>query len=148
MRTIRFLLDPTSEEFMPWLKSAKAAIPETRGMMTQAFLAAVFIRAGFSVTVGRELDIYARGRRALLVEVKSSLGGKFGSRTELTQLDGYLTAGERKRAEVWLAVLGITKPMKLRDKFRTEIRKRNIALIDVLWVSPQETLLPHLPSVP
>ena len=80
--------------------------------------------------------------------VSSLAGGKFGSRPEITQLDGYLIASERRGAERWLGIMGINKPMGLHDTFRTEMRTRNIGLIDIRWVSSRETLLPHLQSVP
>jgi hypothetical protein len=101
VRTITLLLDPTREEVTPWLDSVKAATPEIRGLMVQRFFARIFIRAGYEVVVGRELDIFARSRlRSLFIEVKSSLaGGRFGSRAEISQLDGYLIASERRRAE-------------------------------------------------
>jgi hypothetical protein len=150
VRTIRLLLDPTGEEVKPWLECVKNAAPEIRGLMVQRFFARVLSRAGYEVVVGKELDIFAKGRfRSLFVEVKSLLaGGKFGSQAEMTQLDGYLIASERRGAERWLGTMGINKPMELHDTFRTEMRMRNIGLIDIRWVSPKETLLPHLQSVP
>jgi len=127
----------------------KATTPEIRGWMVQRFFARILAKAGYDVVVGSALDIFARNRlRSLFVEVKSSLaGGKFGSRAEIAQLDGYLTACERNRAERWLGIMGINKPMDLRDAFRTEIHSRNIGLIDIRWVAAKETLLPHIPSV-
>ena len=150
IREIKLILDPKNEEAAPWLDSAKAAAPEIRGLMVQSFFARIFRKAGYNVVVGKEWDIFARGKlRSLFVEVKSSLaGGKFGSRAEITQLDGYLVASERRRAERWLGIMGINKPMGLHDTFRTEMRTRNIGLIDIRWVSSRETLLPHLQSVP
>ena len=149
VRTIILLLDPTKEEVRPWLDAVKIAAPEIRGLMVQRFFAQIFIRAGYDVVVGRELDIFARGRlRSLLIEVKSSLaGGRFGSRGELSQLDGYLIASERRRAERWLGTMGIKKPMLLRNTLRNQMRIRNIGLIDIRWLSQRETLLPHLSSI-
>jgi len=150
VRTIRLLLDPRSGEVAPWFESAKAATPEIRGLMVQRFFARMLCKAGYEVVVGSKLDIFAKGRlRSLFIEVKSSLaGGRFGSPAEITQLDGYLIASERKGAERWLGTMGINKPIGLRDAFRAEMRIRNIGLIDIRWVSPRETLLPHLQSVP
>ena len=149
VRTIRLVIDPTSTEIAPWLNAVKSATPETRGWMVQRFFARILVKAGYDVVVGSALDIFARNHlRSLFVEVKSSLGGgKFGSQAEITQLDSYLTACERNRAERWLGIMGINKPMNLRDAFRTEIRSRNIGLIDIRWIATRETLLPHLPSV-
>jgi hypothetical protein len=148
VRTIRLSLDPTSEEVIPWLDSVRAAAPETRGMMVQRFFARIFIRAGYAVVVGKKLDIFARGpRRSLFVEVKSSLeGGRFGSTAEMAQLDGYLTASESRGAEIWLGTMGINKPMRLHGAFRAEMRIANIGLFDIRWVSPKDTLLPHIVS--
>jgi hypothetical protein len=145
VRVIRFLLDPKSEEFESWLKSARAAFPETRGFMVQRLFARIFSGAGFEVVVGSRLDIFARGRlRSLLVEVKSSLEGrKLGSHSEMIQLDGYLTASQRRGAERWLGMMGINKPMKLKSTFKAAMRARNIGLIDMRWVSPNDTLLSH-----
>jgi hypothetical protein len=144
-RTIRLLLDPTNTEIAPWFESAKAAAPEIRGLMVQRFFARMFCRAGYEVVIGSKLDIFAKGRlRSLFIEVKSSLaGGRFGSRAEISQLDDYLIASERRRAERWLGTMGINRPMRLRGTFRAEMRVRNIGLIDVMWVSPRDTLLPH-----
>jgi len=145
-RTILLVIDPTSKEIKPWLEAVKSATPEIRGWMVQRFFARVLSKAGYDVIIGKTLDIFARNRlRSLFVEVKSSLaGGKFGSKTEIAQLDGYLTACERNGAERWLGLMGINKPMDLHDTFRTEIRSRNIGLIDIRWVATKETLLPHL----
>jgi hypothetical protein len=150
IRTIRLVLNRTNKEFTPWFDSARAASPEVRGMMVQLFFARLFSKAGYSVVVGKREDIFATGRfRSLFVEVKSSLkGGKFGSQSVITQLDGYLVASERRRADRWLGTMGINEPMKLHDSFRTEIHSRNIGHLDVRWVSPRETLLPYLPSIP
>lgn len=150
VRKIILQFDPTKEEVAPWLDAAKAAAPEIRGLMVQRFFARIFIRAGYEVVVGRELDIFARGRlRSLLIEVKSSLaGGKFGSRAELSQVDGYLIASERRQAERWFGTMGINKPILLRDTFKNKLRSKNIGLIDIRWMSPKETLLAHLSSVP
>jgi len=150
VRTIRLLVDPTNNEFTHWLESVKTTTPEIRGLMVQRFFARILCKAGYHVVVGRELDIFARGRlRSFFVEVKSSLaGGRFGSQADVSQLDGYLTACERKRAERWLGIMGINKPIELHDSFRVKMRVRNIGLIDIRWVSTKETLLPHLPSVP
>jgi hypothetical protein len=146
LRTIRLLLDPTREEIMPWLEAVRVAHPEIRGLLVQRFFARIFRRAGYEVVVGRELDIFAKSRfRSLFVEVKSSLaGGRFGSQTEITQLDAYLIASERRAAETWLGVMGIKKPIRLHDAFKSQMRARNIGLIDIRWISPMETLLPHL----
>ena len=146
VRTILLLFDPTSNEVAPWLEAAKAASPEIRGMMVQRFFARILSKAGYEIVVGRELDIFARCRlRSLFVEVKSSLaGGRFGSKADISQLDGYLIACERNCAERWLGTMGIIKPVCLRDGFRAAMRRRNIGLIDVRWVSTKETLLPHL----
>jgi len=150
VRTIRLVFDPTSNEVAPWLASAKAATPEVRGLMVQRFFARILNKAGYDIVVGRELDIFARSRlRSLFVEVKSSLaGGRFGSQADISQLDGYLIACQRNRAERWLGIMGIIKPMNLCDTFRAAMRTGNIGLIDIRWVSTKETLLPHLPSVP
>jgi hypothetical protein len=150
VRTIWLLFDPTSNEVMPWLESAKAASPEIRGLMVQRFFARVLTKAGYNIVVGRELDIFARCRlRSLFIEVKSSLaGGRFGSQADISQLDGYVIACQRNGAERWLGTMGITKPMNLHDTFRAAMRRRNIGLIDIRWVSAKETLLPHLPSIP
>lgn len=145
IRTIRLLLNPSGGDLGQWLESARRSIPETRGVMVQAFLARLFMLAGYDVVVGTRFDIFAKNRtRSLFTEVKSSLKGtKFGSRDEIEQLETYFVASERKRAEIWLAIMGLTKPMQLRFHFRTEMRIRNIGLIDTRWVSPEETLLPH-----
>jgi hypothetical protein len=145
IRTIRLLLDPNGGDFGQWLQAARAATPEARGVMVQAFLARIFRLAGYDVVVGTELDIFAKNRlRSLFAEVKSSLDGvEFGSRAEIEQLQGYQGASERKRAEIWLAVMGLRNPMRLRIRFRSEMRTRNIGLIDARWVSPEETLLHH-----
>lgn len=150
VRTIWLLFDPTSNEIVPWLQSAKAASPEIRGLMVQRFFARILSRAGYDIVVGRELDIFARCRfRSLFIEVKSSLaGGKFGSQADVSQLDSYLIACQRNGAERWLGTMGIKKPMNLHDAFRTAMRARNIGLIDIRWVSTRETLIPHLSSVP
>ena len=150
VRTIWLLFDPTGAEVKPWLESAKAASPETRGLMVQRFFARILSKAGYDIVVGRELDIFARCQlRSLFIEVKSSLaGGKFGSRADISQLDGYLIACQRNGAERWLGTMGIIKPMNLRDAFRAAMRRSNIGLIDIRWVSAKETLLPHLASVP
>ena len=149
VRTIRLLLNPESESLAPWLDSARAATPETRGLMVQGFFARVLSRAGYRVVVGRELDIFARGRvRAILLEVKSSLrGGMFGSKTGMDQLDGYLIACQRRRAERWLGTMGIERPMELRDPLRNKMRLENIGHLDLRWVSPND-VLPHFQSVP
>jgi hypothetical protein len=146
VRTILLLFDPTGDEVTPWLESARAASPEIRGLMVQRFFARMLSKAGYDVIVGRELDIFARNRfRSLFIEVKSSLaGGRFGSQANIRQLDGYLAACQKTRAERWLGTMGINKPMGLRDTFRTAMRTRNIGLIDIRWVSTKETLLPHL----
>ena len=150
VRTIWLLFDPTSNEVVPWLEAAKAASPEIRGLMVQSFFARILRKAGYDIVIGRELDIFARCRlRSLFIEVRSSLaGGKFGSRADLSQLDGYLIACQRNGAERWLGTMGITKPMKLHDVFRAAMRRSNIGLIDIRWISTKETLLPHLSSVP
>ena len=148
VRTIRLLLDPASETLAPWLESARAAVPETRGLMVQGFFAQVLGRAGYRVIVGSELDIFARGRlRSLLLEVKSSLkGGRFGSKDEMAQLDGYLIACQRRSAERWLGTMGIDKPMELRGPFRKKMRRGNIGHLDLRWISPKDAL-PRFSSV-
>ena len=145
-RKIRVWLDPFSPELGPWLESAKAAAPEIRGMMVQGFFARMFTKAGFEVMVGRELDVSARGPfRTLLIEVKSSLaGGKFSSQDLLKQLDGYPRVSEGRGAEIWLGTMGIRRPISLSDVIRTEMHGRNIRLIEARWISPRDTLLPHL----
>jgi hypothetical protein len=150
VRMIGLVLDQTNGEVSPWLASVKVATPEIRGLMVQRFFARMLCKAGYEVIVGSKLDIFARGRlRSLFIEVKSSLaGGRFGSRAEITQLDNYLIASERRGAERWLGTMGINKPVRLRDTFRTELRMRNIGLIDIGWVSPKDTLLSHLESIP
>jgi len=148
-RTIRIIINPTNTEVAPWLAAARASTPEIRGLMVQGFFARMLCRAGYNVVVGSELDIFAKSRiRSLFVEVKSSLaGGRFGSRAGITQLDGYLTASERRRAERWLGTMGLNKPIELRDVFKAELRARNIGQIDIWWASPEETLLSQLHSV-
>jgi hypothetical protein len=148
LRTIRIQIDPTNEELAPWLESARAATPEVRGLMVQSFFARIFNKAGYEVVVGKELDIFAKSRlRSLLVEVKSSLSGrKLGSHL-LLQLDSYLVASERWRAERWLGTMGINRPVELRTPFRIAMRARKIGLIDISWISPSDTLLSHLSSV-
>jgi hypothetical protein len=150
VRRITILFDPTRDEIVPWLKSARAASPEVRGLMVQGFFARILRKAGYDIVVGKELDIFARGKlRSLFIEVKSSLaGGRFGSQAAISQLEGYLTACQRNGAEIWLGTMGIIKPMDLYDTFNAAMRARNIGLIDIRWVSKKETLLPHLPSVP
>ena len=149
VRTITLLLDPAKDEVRPWLDAVKIATPEIRGLMVQRFFAQILIRAGYAVVIGRELDIFARGRlRSLLIEVKSSLaGGRFGSQADLSQLDGYLIASERRGAERWLGTMGIENPILLRKNLRNQMRIRNIGHIDISWLSQRETLLPHLSSV-
>jgi len=148
VRTIRLIIDPTSEEVIPWLDSVRVAAPETRGMMVQRFFARIFAKAGYAVIIGKRLDIFAKSPlRSLFVEVKSSLeGGRFGSTAQMSQLDGYLTASESRGAEIWLATMGINKPMRLQGAFREEMRIANIGLFDIRWVSPKDTLLPHIVS--
>lgn len=145
VRSIVLLIDPTEAGISPWLESARGASPEVRGLMAQRFFARMLCKAGYEVIVGSKLDIFARGRlRSLFIEVKSSLaGGSFGSRAGVQQLDGYLGASEKRRAERWLGTMGINRPMGLRATFKAELRRRNIGLIDVRWVSPRDTLLPH-----
>ena len=149
VRTIRLLLDPESESLAPWLESARAATPEARGLMVQGFFAQIFSRAGYRVIVGREVDVIARGRfRSILLEVKSSLkGGKFGSRPEMAQLDGYLIACQRRRAERWFGTMGIERPMEVRGPFRNKIRLESIGHLDLRWVSPKNAL-PRFSSIP
>ena len=150
VRTISILFDPTTDDVITWLESAKAASPEARGLMVQSFFARILSKAGYEIVVGREFDIFARGRlRSLFIEVKSSLaGGRFGSKADLNQLDGYLIACQRNRAERWLGTMGIIRPMDLYAAFRTAMRARNLGLIEIRWVSRREPLLHHLSSVP
>lgn len=149
IRTVRILLDPTTEEVKPWLESARNATPETRGMMVQLFFAWIFREAGYDVVVGRKLDILARGKlRSVFVEVKSSLnGGMFGSKADITQLEDYLVASQRFRAMRWLGIMGINKPIRLRDAFRIDLQSKHIGLLDIRWISAEDTLTPHLLSV-
>jgi Holliday junction resolvase len=149
IRTIRLLLDPNGSDLEQWLNSAREAIPEARGVMVQAFLARIFRLAGYDVVVGTKFDIFAKNRsRSLFAEVKSSLNGtKFGSQNEVEQLDRYLIVSERRRAEIWLAIMGLSKPMELRIRFKSELRVRNIGVIDARWVAPDETLPYHFASV-
>jgi hypothetical protein len=149
-KTIRISLDPSGIDVSPWLESVKVASPEIRGMMVQRFFARMFSKAGYEVVVGKELDIFARSRlRSLFIEVKSSLaGGRFGSQAVVAQLDSYTVASERRGAEIWLGTMGINRPIRLYDNFRDTIQSRNIGFIDLRWVSPRETLLPHLSSIP
>jgi hypothetical protein len=149
IRTVRIILDPNDREMGPWLSSARACTPELRGIMVQGFFAHIFRMAGYDVIVGKELDVCAKNQqRSMLVEVKSSLNGAgFGSHVEIAQLEGYLVVSERRRAETWLAVMGLNKPVRLRDGFKSELRIRNIGLIDVRWISPEDTLMPYLSSV-
>jgi hypothetical protein len=143
---IRLHLDPASPELAPWFEAVKGATPEIRGMMVQAFFARVFSKAGYEIHVGRELDIIARNRfRTLLIEVKSSLaGGRFGSRAILTQLETYSKASEMKGAEIWLGTMGIRRPITMNEAFRRQIISRKIRSLDIRWISPKETLLPHI----
>lgn len=143
---IKLCLDPVSPDLAPWFGAAKCATPEIRGMMVQAFFARVFSKAGYEIHVGRELDIIARNRfRTLLIEVKSTLaGGRFGSRAILTQLDTYSNASEKKGAEIWLGTMGIRRPIVMNEAFRSQIIIRKIRSLDIRWISPKETLLPHL----
>ena len=92
------------------------------------------------------MDIVARNQfRTLLIEVKSSLaGGRFGSRAILTQLDSYSKASKMKGAEIWLGTMGIRRPIMMNDTFRRQIINRRIRSIDIRWISPKETLLPHI----
>jgi hypothetical protein len=147
VRTIRILLNPKGEDVRPWLDSARKAIPEIRGMMVQGLFARVFRMAGYDVIVGKTLDLFARNRlRSLFVEVKSSLDGiAFGSLPDIKQLEGYLVVSERNKAETWLAIMGLNRPIRLRDGFRAKMRARNIGLLDVRWISADETLTPHFP---
>lgn len=149
IRTIRLFLDLKSESLAPWFDSARAATPEDRGLMVQGFFAQILGRAGYRVIVGKELDVFARGRlRSILLEVKSSLKGRrFGSKTEMTQLDGYLIACQRRRAERWLGTMGIERPMELRRPFRDKMRLENIGHLDLRWASPKDEL-PRFSSVP
>ena len=69
---IRLLLNPASEELALWLDAARAASPEIRGLMAQAFFARIFSGAGYRVLVGNQIDIFAQSQlRSLLIEVKS-----------------------------------------------------------------------------
>jgi hypothetical protein len=147
--TIRLLFDPTSEQFAPWLEAAKTASREVRGQMVQRIFGRLFAQAGYEVELGRELDIFARGRlRSLLVEVKSSLdGGSFGSQKGITQLEGYLIASERRRAQRWLGTMGINNPIELSPLMRAYMRDGNVGLVEVRWVALEETLPPYLSSV-
>jgi len=147
--TIRLLLDPTSEQFASWLEAAKAASREVRGQMVQGLFGRLFAKAGYEVELGQELDIFAKGRlRSLLVEVKSSLdGGSFGSQNGITQLEGYLTASERRRAQRWLGTMGINNPIELSPLMRAYMRVGNVGLVEVRWVAPEDTLPPYLSSV-
>ena len=149
VRTIRLLLDPESESLAPWLEAVTAATPEVRGLMVQGFFAQILGRAGYRVIVVSQFDILAQSRlRSLLFEVKSSLrGGRFGSKPEMTQLDGYLIACQRRRAERWLGTMGIERPMELRGPFRKKMRLENIGHLDLRWVSPKDAL-PQFFSVP
>ena len=145
-RTIRLWLNPNSPELGPWLDAAKVATPEIRGMMVQGFFARACSKAGYEVMVGKELDVSARSPfRTLLIEVKSSLaGGKFGSQAVLSQLDGYSRVSGGRGAEIWLGVMGIKSPIFLSLALRAEIQNRNIGLLEARWISPRDTLLPHL----
>ncbi|MDA4125966.1 MAG: hypothetical protein OK452_02025 [Thaumarchaeota archaeon] len=147
--TIRLLLDPTSAQFAPWLEAAKAASREVRGQMVQGLFGRLFANAGYEVELGQELDVFARGRlRSLLVEVKSSLdGGSFGSQKGITQLEGYLVASERRRAQRWLGTMGINNPIELSASLRAYMRGGNVGLVEVRWVAPENTLPPYLWSV-
>jgi hypothetical protein len=146
VRTIRLLLDPTSGQFAPWLEAAKAANREVRGQMVQALFGRLFTEAGYEVELGRELDIFAKSKlRSVLVEVKSSLdGGSFGSRKGISQLEGYLTMSRRRRAQRWLGTMGINNPIVLSASLRAYMRGGNVGLIEVRWVSPEDTLPSYL----
>jgi hypothetical protein len=149
VRTIRLLLDPASEQFAPWLEAARAASREVRGQMVQALFGRLFTEAGYEVELGRELDIFARGRlRSVLVEVKSSLdGGSFGSQKGIAQLEGYLIVSHRRRAQRWLGTMGINNPIELSASMRAYMRDGNVGLVEVRWVSPENTLPTYLPLV-
>ena len=147
--TIRLLLDPTSEQFAPWLEAAKAASREIRGQMVQGLFGRLFAKAGYEVELGRELDIFARGRlRSLLVEVKSSLdGGSFGSQKGIAQLESYLIPSQRRKSQRWLGTMGINNPIELSALLRAYMRDGNVGLVEVRWVPPENTLPPYLWSV-
>jgi len=117
--------------------------------MVQGLFGRLFTKAGYQVELGRELDIFARGRlRSVLVEVKSSLdGGSFGSQKEIAQLEGYLAASERRRAQRWLGTMGINNPIELFSPLRAYMRAGNVGLVEVRWVAPENTLPPYLRSV-
>ena len=75
VRTICLLFDPTGNDIVPWLESARATSPEIRGLMVQSFFARLLSKAGSDIRVGRELDISARRRfRLLFIEVKIIIG--------------------------------------------------------------------------
>jgi hypothetical protein len=147
--TIRLLLDPTSGQFAPWLEAAKAASREVRGQMVQRLFGRLFAKAGYEVELGRELDIFARGRlRSLLVEVKSSLdGGSFGSQKGIAQLEGYLLASGRRRSQRWLGTMGINNPIELSAPLKAYMKAGNVGLVEVRWVAQQNLLPPYLWSV-
>jgi hypothetical protein len=147
--TIRLLLDSTSEQFAPWLEATRTASREIRGQMVQRFFGRLFTKAGYEVELGRELDVFASGRlRSVLVEVKSSLdGGSFGSHKGIAQLEGYLTASEKRRVQRWLGTMGINSPIELCAHLRAYMRSGNVGLIEVRWVAPENTLPPYLWSV-
>jgi hypothetical protein len=147
--TIRLLLDPTSEQFAPWLEAARAASREIRGQMVQRLFGRLFTQAGYEVELGRELDVFAKGKlRSVLVEVKSSLdGGIFSSHKGIAQLESYLTASQRRRAQRWLGTMGINNPIDLSARLRAYMRGGNVGLIEVRWVAPENKLPPYLWSV-
>ena len=131
------------------MEAARAASREIRGQMVQRLFGRLFTQAGYEVELGREFDIFARGqRRSVLVEVKSSLdGGIFGSDKGIAQLEGYLTVSRRRRAQRWLAVMGINNPIDLSARLRAYMRGGNVGLVEVRWVAPENTLPPYLWSV-
>jgi hypothetical protein len=114
--------------------------------MVQALFGRLFTEAGYEVELGRELDIFAKGRlRSVLVEVKSSLdGGSFGSQKGIAQLEGYSTVSQRRRAQRWLGTMGINSPIVLSSSLRTYMRDGNVGLVEVRWVSPKNTLPSYL----
>ncbi|MDE1852572.1 MAG: RHS repeat protein [Thaumarchaeota archaeon] len=146
IKTVRLLLNPTSEEFATWLESARAATPEDRGDLVHGFFMKLFREANYNANREGAYDIFARGRlRSLFVEIKSKLeGGWFGSQKDIDQLEGYLVASQRRGASRWLGVMGINNPIELSAPLRAYMNAGNVGLIEVRWVAPGDTLLPYL----
>ncbi len=117
--------------------------------MVQRLFGRLFTQAGYEVELGRELDVFAKGKlRSVFVEVKSSLdGGIFGSHKGIAQLEGYLTASVSRRAQRWLGTMGINSPIELSARLRAYMRGGNVGLVEVRWVAPGDMLTANMRSV-